>query len=1166
MRLAELGLLAFGPFTDCVLDFSAGAPGGLHVIYGRNEAGKSTALRAVSGLLFGIPERTQDVHLHPPDKLRVSGVLEVSGRSLGIIRRKKRKAALRDARDEPLDEAELARWLGGVDRELYRGLFGLDHHVLKLGGEALLAGKGDVGESLYDAGMGGRSVHAVLLELTREAEALFKPRGENPRLNVALKAYRESLVRRNEAVLTPQAYFDQQQQLEARRARKLELAAERQSLQKERDRLLRLAGVLKPAANRRELIERRATLGRVRELVTGTREAREQAQHVLGECAREMARLERSLARQQQHLEQLPVDESLLRIEPEHLQRLGEQLTAVHKVEWDVPLLRAAIAAREDEARAILQKLGRAPSLEDLGSLRPNLADEQRIRELERCHAVLLERVEAAHERQSAAESALSLKRRELAQCRELSLGPGLVQLLQRASRKAHLEENLRRSSAENEHAREDARQKWLALGVSAELEGWLVEAIVPELEAVEQYALEFREHSAALRRAVLEHEQHAAKVRDLTRQVARIQRRGPLPTEEALDAARRQRDTLWQVVERALRGVADPTAAGPGLSTAFESAQRQADELADARLREAARIAEIQALTAQLEEERELTAEAARGVATNEQAGAALEARWLALWSDGQLEARSPREARAWLTKLAAYRARKAEQQALERELELCQSELHGTCTELALAFGLVPAPLSVLLDQARARLDEELELAERRKLLDSSVLELEVRAQQAGAELSRHTEELQTWQRDWRSNTARLGLGDAPSRGLVVAFLDELRELFRKLDEVPEKRQTLQALLAEQAAFRERVAALVREYAPDLAELPSERAAEQLLRAANAAQNTARERERLLAEIAEQRREHEAYADRKLRADQTLQELLSRTGAHSLDELLELEQRAHSAADLDARIAGEEERMRELGEGLTLVALLAECEGADRPQVMRDKEDVEARLQETEEALSNVSVEIKEIEKGLEQLRSDEDAAEAAQESEILASDVRELVQRYARVRLAGVILSREINRYRERHQGPVLSRAAELFPRLTLGRYTGLKVGLDRQIILCVRDDGDEVEVSGLSEGAQYQLYLALRLATIERYLMSHDALPLVLDDVLLHFDDERSRAAFEVLGELAQTTQVLFFTHHARHVELAREALGPARAFVHELSSNPSALASRPGVHV
>jgi uncharacterized protein YhaN len=132
-------------------------------------------------------------------------------------------------------------------------------------------------------------------------------------------------------------------------------------------------------------------------------------------------------------------------------------------------------------------------------------------------------------------------------------------------------------------------------------------------------------------------------------------------------------------------------------------------------------------------------------------------------------------------------------------------------------------------------------------------------------------------------------------------------------------------------------------------------------------------------------------------------------------------------------------------------------------------------------------------------------------------------------------------------------VLSRAGALFPRLTLGNYSGLRIGLEEQVIVCLRRDGAEVEVPGLSEGAQYQLFLALRLATLEQYLAANSALPLVLDDVLLHFDDDRARAAFAVFGELATRIQVLFFTHHARHVELAREAVGRESLFVHELGS-------------
>ena len=56
MRLRRLDLLAIGPFQGVTLDLSGGKQG-LHLIYGRNEAGKTTALRSLNCLLFGFPHR-----------------------------------------------------------------------------------------------------------------------------------------------------------------------------------------------------------------------------------------------------------------------------------------------------------------------------------------------------------------------------------------------------------------------------------------------------------------------------------------------------------------------------------------------------------------------------------------------------------------------------------------------------------------------------------------------------------------------------------------------------------------------------------------------------------------------------------------------------------------------------------------------------------------------------------------------------------------------------------------------------------------------------------------------------------------------------------------------------------------------------------------------------
>lgn len=57
MKILQLNLLAFGPFTDTPIDLSEGKEG-FHLVFGPNEAGKSSALRALRQMVFGIPERS----------------------------------------------------------------------------------------------------------------------------------------------------------------------------------------------------------------------------------------------------------------------------------------------------------------------------------------------------------------------------------------------------------------------------------------------------------------------------------------------------------------------------------------------------------------------------------------------------------------------------------------------------------------------------------------------------------------------------------------------------------------------------------------------------------------------------------------------------------------------------------------------------------------------------------------------------------------------------------------------------------------------------------------------------------------------------------------------------------------------------------------------------
>jgi uncharacterized protein YhaN len=88
--------------------------------------------------------------------------------------------------------------------------------------------------------------------------------------------------------------------------------------------------------------------------------------------------------------------------------------------------------------------------------------------------------------------------------------------------------------------------------------------------------------------------------------------------------------------------------------------------------------------------------------------------------------------------------------------------------------------------------------------------------------------------------------------------------------------------------------------------------------------------------------------------------------------------------------------------------------------------------------------------------------------------------------------------------------------------------------------------------MSDGTADALYLSLRLASLESHLDECDPVPLIVDDCLVQFDDDRSIEALKVFAELSQRTQVILFTHHRHLIELAEGALPRGAYHVHRLS--------------
>ena len=287
-------------------------------------------------------------------------------------------------------------------------------------------------------------------------------------------------------------------------------------------------------------------------------------------------------------------------------------------------------------------------------------------------------------------------------------------------------------------------------------------------------------------------------------------------------------------------------------------------------------------------------------------------------------------------------------------------------------------------------------------------------------------------------------------------------------------------------------------------------------------------------------------------LQAGKQLDELLQQAACASLDDLPNVEVKAARKQLLQQRLVElDEQLVKQNARPIDEVKL--ESEGFDLDNLGRQLDDVAAQIEDLEGQVDTAQTARFTAKQNFDAIDGGPAAAEAQQALMSLSARIVKEARSYARIRLAGAVLSRVIQAYRDRHQGPLLQRAAEVFARITLASFSGLTIDYedDRQVLLGVRPDAARVTVAGMSQGTRDQLFLSLRIAAIEQHIEGRGPMPVIVDDLLVQFDDDRAVATLEVLRELSEKTQVLFFTHHRHLVELARSPELTSAIAVHNL---------------
>ena len=1136
MRFSSLSLERYGRFQDCELRFRPGSPD-LHVIYGANEAGKTTSLAAVSDLLFGFPVRSPYNFLFDYSLLRVGAEIEDGGTLLTCRRKKGTTNTLLDASDAIIDEAPLRLMLRGQTRETFGLSFSLNQDALRSGGRAMVEAKNDVGRTLFAAGSGLTGIADALKLLGAEADAIWGPTTKGSRtFTQALRTYTEATKIVRDDALKPKAWSDARSASERTREALLKARRDRDDVQTElssAERVRRLAPVVRQRAGQMAALDDFADvadLGRAREnaaeaLIAEAEEAERQmtaAELLQQDIADRRAKIcaDAQVLGEAEEIDRLVADsgadakaaQDLVRLEQERISAASN----VERLRAEAGVNAAAMPARSIAAR-----------LRDLA---------RRYGEHQAANDQMAESREAIELRRQRAQNVLDTNPSEAAP-------EALVDAVDNArSLGADADERV-------ENAIRDAEQAGYKVSValarlmpwSGDIDALLSLPVVGDRE-IELARDALTENTATLRREEDETQRSRDLAAGLALEIAQTASGTAVSPEEIAEALQ-VRVSRWKPIRDHLLG------ATPLVDTAvavedFEAGVASVDETMERRFHLAEASSRLTVREqAKAAHELEASQAEARAAQAEERLDRARDA-WHARLEESGLPRFEPSQFDAW----QADRGRSEEVHKVHQELlaaakrvESRRDAVRRALSEaLALADpGALVAPVLRSAERRRSALED---VEQKRRLAQSELDQVAVDADALEQRQRKLGSDIAETASDWTAALTEAGLDlEIIACGAVLDILDELREAVAKEAELRRRIDGIMRDASDHAAAVDAVAGRI--------DVPPADAATRL-RALRERLAAARSAATLLRSLADEDRRRAGEVDEaraKMKAaEEGLGPLLLETKSTDRSALGAAIERSRALRGLRDEIGVLDRRIVAEGDGLSLEALIADVADVGPDEIASRVASLTAKLEELNEHADDAATAHGDARSRFAALDTEGTSAiDAAADAEQAKSELQVLSEHYILKRSQALILKWAIEKYRERHQDPLLLRAGELFSILTTGRYATLTVDADGATprLLGMRDDQRTmVEVDAMSEGTTDQLFLALRLAALEQSVAAGIKLPFLADDLFVNFDDERSEAGFRVLAEVAKTTQVLFFTHHPHLAAIAKSVVG------------------------
>ncbi|MEM8812737.1 MAG: AAA family ATPase [Pseudomonadota bacterium] len=1166
MRLERFDLTRYGRFTDYSLVFGSAPAGGsdFHVIYGANEAGKTTIRDAFLDLLFGIERRTRYGFLHAHDLMAIGAGLDLGEGAVDLVRIKRARDDLLDGTGRALSPTLLDAALGGIDRAGYRTMFSLDDDSLEEGGETILQSEGDLGRLLFSGASGLSTFGAVLDGIRSETDAFYRPRARTGDLAEAKRALKEIRASITEIDVQASQYRRLVEAEEATRARYEAVLAESRAADERAGALRRMADAVPTYRQRMRLLAELAPLRELPLLPEGWRAEAE----ILHTRQVELSERQRSFAARLERLdaeiEAILIDAAALQHASEIRALSGAGKSRFDTAEADLPARRREYADLDRRVNEMIERLGKGTEKDPRTLLLPassiaelsDLIDRAPV--LQAALATSRSEVEKADHSERMARRDLSA----LGEARECGALAGLVSAIREAGPDQAVETAERLAGD---------RRRFLGQAIAG-LRPWsgevtaLQSLAVPDastrrswLAQADANATDLSDCERALDQAVAERERLQANLKAEQSVVS-------APDDTEAKTVREARNAAWQDHRVAVADGASPEQLEK-TTGAFERAMRADDAVGETRMASAAGLAALSEAEAALVRcDGAIEGERKKQARISERDHALK-----AIISDAFSKMGLPEKfdlngLEPWLTKrdqaLAASLALDEAESALAAARATRADGRQRLSDQLAL-HGAEARPedgIAALLARAQSEIEASRETSAARK---AAVDRLRAATGDAEARRLTHTRAKQDWN-EWEESWAAAlddtwldTAGEQPTPVSVRNRLVELGGLQSVLTERDTLLRRIEAMEADRRSFVDAIASVAETLDhtvdPDRTLEAFDAFAKRLDEAVSNQEKTAArqaDRDAVREELRATEAETQAVSDR-------FDLFAERFPASDFDELLEAMTRAGRRDDLLREIA---EREETLGEILGAFSDPAFSERLDRlvedPGAMAslnaDLEGAERERAELAERVAALFHEHQKSREALDAVDGDAAAARLEEDRQTLLLDVEDKARRFLTLSVGALVAESAIQSFRDKHRTAMMQRAAAAFRTITNGAFADLKTipAKSGEVLVALRADGASIHAVEMSKGTRFQLYLALRIAGHAEFADRRVALPFFADDIMETFDDDRSAETFLLLADMATKGQVIYLTHHRHLCAVAQRICGDA-VRLHEL---------------